>query len=141
MKKKIIFFCPAIGIGGVEKNLYKIVNFFAIKNQIVYLITFRKNNTQKKFHKNVKIIDSTFFGNFPLPNFLKILFCYLNYFWKFGFKKNLLFVSFQSNLYFILLAKFTQNKIIARSNAAPNYYISNRFKKKYFKLYTKWLIK
>ncbi len=132
MKKKIIFFCPAIGTGGVEKNLYKIVNFFAIKNQIVYLVTFRKNNIQKKFHKNVRIIDSFFFGNFPLPNFMKILFCYLNYFWKFGFRKNLLFVSFQSNLFFILLAKFTQNKIIARSNAAPNYYISNRFKKKIF---------
>ena len=77
----------------------------------------------------LKLLIALFLGIFLYQIFLKILFCFLNYFWKFGFEKNLLFVSFQSNLYFILLAKFTQNKIIARSNAAPNYYISNRFKK------------
>ena len=48
------------------------------------------------------------------------------------YRKNLIFISFQSNLYFILLAKFTKNKIIARSNAAPNYYISNQIKLKLF---------
>ena len=42
MKKKIIFFCPSIEIGGVEKNLYKVVNFFSSKNEDVSLITFNK---------------------------------------------------------------------------------------------------
>ena len=33
MKKKIIFFCPSIEIGGVEKNLFKVVNFFSFKKK------------------------------------------------------------------------------------------------------------
>ena len=65
------------------------------------------------------------------PYFLKVIFCYLNYFLNFRLRKNNVFISFQSNLYFILLAKLTGNKIIARSNAAPNYYISNSFKKNF----------
>jgi len=54
MKKKIIFFCPSIEIGGVEKNLYKVVNFFSIKNEDVSLITFNKKNVQKNLIKILK---------------------------------------------------------------------------------------
>ena len=53
---------------------------------------------------------------------------------EYGLKRNSTFVSFQSNLYFILLAKLTRNKIVARSNAAPNYYISNQFKLRIFQI-------
>ena len=133
MKKKIIFFCPSIEIGGVEKNLFKVVNFFAKKNKKVYLITFNKN-ISRKFHKKVQILNNNNIGNFNYPYFIKLFVCFINYFSKFGLKKNNTFVSFQSNLYFILLAKLTGNKIIARSNAAPNYYISNFAKKKLFQL-------
>jgi len=132
MKKKIIFFCPSIEIGGVEKNLYKVVNFFSIKNEDVSLITFNKKNVQKKFNKNIKIISSNFLSNFNFPYIIKTLLCLINYFLKYGFQKNIILVSFQSNLYCILIAKLTKNKIIARSNAAPNYYVSNQLKKKVF---------
>jgi glycosyltransferase involved in cell wall biosynthesis len=133
MKKKIIFFCPSIEVGGVEKNLYKVINFLARKEIDLYLITLSKN-LKGKFHKKVKIINNNFIDNINYPNFFKIFFCYLNYFLKFGIKKNNIFVSFQSNLYFIILAKLTGNKIVARSNAAPNFYISNSFKKKIFQI-------
>ena len=133
MKKKIIFFCPSIEIGGVEKNLYKVINFFAHKNLDLYLITLSKN-LGNKLNKKVKIINFNLFGDFNYPYFLKVIFCYLNYFLNFQFRNNNIFVSFQSNLYFILLAKLTGNKIVARSNAAPNYYISNSLKKKIFKI-------
>lgn len=133
MNKKIIFFCPSIEIGGVEKNLYKVVNYFAQKNLDLYLITFSKN-LSNKISKKVKIINCNLIGNLNYPYFLKIIFCYLNYFLNFRLRKNNVFISFQSNLYFILLAKLTGNKIVARSNAAPNYYITNSFKKKIFKL-------
>ena len=133
MNKKIIFFCPSIETGGVEKNLYKVINFFAQKNLDLYLITLSKNFSGK-LSKKVKIINCNLIGNLNYPYFFKVIFCYFNYFLNFQLKKNNIFVSFQSNLYFILLAKLTGNKIIARSNAAPNYYISSSFKKKVFKL-------
>ncbi len=133
MRKKIIFFCPAIDIGGVEKNLFKVVNFFSSKKkEDVSIITFDKKNIREKFNKNIKFIDANFLGIKNLPYFIKVLFCIIGYFFKYGLQKNLTFVSFQSNLYFILLAKLTCNKIVARSNAAPNYYISNRLKLKLF---------
>ena len=130
MKKKIIFFCPSIEIGGVEKNLYKVINFFAQKNIDLYLVTSNKN-LKAKFHKRIKILNYSI-GDFNYPYFFKIILCYLNYLFKFGLKKNNVFVVFQSNLYFILLAKLTGNKVVARSNAAPNYYITNFVKKKIF---------
>ena len=132
MKKKIIFFCPSIEIGGVEKNLFKVANFLSAKNEDVSVITFDEKHVYKNFSKNVKIISVKFLNKLNLPYFFKVLFCIINYFLKYGLKKNLIFVSFQSNLYFILLAKLTRNKIIARSNAAPNYYISNYVKLKLF---------
>lgn len=132
MKKKIIFFCPSIEVGGVEKNLFKIVNFFSHRQEDVYIITFDQKNINNNFSKKVKIISFKLLSKLNLPYFIKALLCIINYFIKFGLKKNLTFVSFQSNLYFILLAKFTKNKIIARSNAAPDYYISNQIKLKLF---------
>ena len=65
---------------------------------------------------------------------MKVLFCIISYFLEYGLQRNSTFVSFQSNLYFILLAKLTRNKIVARSNAAPNYYISNQFKLRIFQI-------
>ena len=132
MKKKIIFFCPSIEIGGVEKNLFKIINFFSSKQQNIFLITFDKKNIKKKLNTNINILSIEFLKNYKLPYFIKVLFCIFNYFLNFGLKRNCIFFSFQSNLYFILLAKLTKNRIIARSNAAPNYYISNMFKLKLF---------
>ena len=79
MNKKIIFFCPSIEIGGVEKNLYKIINFFAQKNLDLYLITFSKN-FNGKLSKKVKIISCNLIGSLNYPYFLKVIFCYLNYF-------------------------------------------------------------
>lgn len=135
MKKKIIFFCPSIEIGGVEKNLFKIVNFFSFKKKDdISIITFDKKNCKERFNKNIKFISSNFLDIKYLPHFVKVLFCIIRYFLEYGLQRNLTFVSFQSNLYFILLAKLTRNRIVARSNAAPNYYISNQFKLRIFQI-------
>ena len=88
---------------------------------------------KRKFNKNIKFISSNFLGIKNLPHFVKVLFCIISYFLEYGLQKfNVCF--FQSNLYFILLAKLTRNKIVARSNAAPNYYISNQFKLRIFQI-------
>ncbi len=131
--KKIIFFCPTVELGGVGKNLFKVINFYANKEKNVYLVTFNGKIISKHLNKNIKLIDTTFFGSLKLPYLLKVILCIFNYLFTFGLKRKNIFISFQSNLYFILLAKITGNKIIARSNAAPNYYINSTFKKLIFK--------
>ena len=133
MKKKIIFFCPTIGVGGVEKNLFKVINYLLGKDEFVYLITYSDNKIKKKFSKKLIIINGKDYFKTNLPYFLKVLICAINYISHFSFNENNVFVSFQSNLYFILLAKITGNKIIARSNAAPNFYLNNVIKKFIFK--------
>ncbi len=45
-EKKIIFFCPSIEEGGVEKNLINICNGIA-RNQKISLITANKNKKKK----------------------------------------------------------------------------------------------
>ncbi len=133
MKKKIIFFCPTIELGGVGKNLFKVINFFAENEEQVYLITYSKKNLAKKINNKVRILNISFEDSSRLPYFFIVISCILKYLRKFGFKRNNIFISFQSNLYFILLAKITGNKIIARSNSAPNYYINSIFKKFIFR--------
>ena len=93
-----------------------------------------KKTEKEKFNKNIKFISSNFLDIKNLPHFVKVLFCIISYFLEYGLQRNSTFVSFQSNLYFILLAKLTRNKIVARSNAAPNYYISNQFKLRIFQI-------
>ena len=58
MKKKIIFFCPSIEIGGVEKNLFKVVNFFSFKKkEDISIIIYDKKKDKKKLNKNIKFIS------------------------------------------------------------------------------------
>ena len=85
-EKKIIFFCPSIEIGGVEKNLYKVINFLAQKNIDLYLVTLNKN-INKKFNKKIQIINKNFLGGINYPYFLKVVLCVINYFLIFGLKK------------------------------------------------------
>ena len=111
MKKKIIFFCPSIEVGGVEKNLFKIANFFSRKNEEVYIITFDQKNINNKFSKKIKIISVKFLSKLYLPYFIKVLFCILNILLNLDYR-NLIFISFQSNLYFILLESLPRIRLL-----------------------------
>ena len=78
MKKKIIFFCPSIEVGGVEKNLFKIVNFFSHRHEDVYIITFDQKNINNNFSKKVKIINFKLLSKLKLPYFIKVLLCIIS---------------------------------------------------------------
>lgn len=56
MKKKIIFFMPAMEGGGVEKNLVMLANFFSKKIPNIKLITFDELY-KTKLNKNIKYIS------------------------------------------------------------------------------------
>ena len=126
--KELTIFCPTIGVGGVEKNLYLILNYLIKKNLKINLITC--NFEKKKYlHKKINIIGPNN-TNFSKSNRLfKIILC-LIYFFKSGLnKKKTILFSFQSNIYLIIVAYLTNHKIISRINASPDIYLKNSIKR------------
>ncbi len=129
---KIIFFCPSIEEGGVEKNLINICN--NLSNEFdINLITANKN---KK-----KLFNSKINFHCPKNNFfnkknrlLKTLICaYLLIINFYG--KRFPIISFQANIAAIIFSKILNSKVIIRSNSSPNYYANNYIKRKVMKFF------
>ncbi len=129
-QKKIIIFMPSIEGGGVEKNLFLISNFLSSKFKKTKLIT-SSNNTQK-ISKKIHITSFKLF-NFFKNRYLKILFSCVLLFIELLKNKDVIILSFQANLYAILIAKFFRVKIIVRLNSSPSGWLSKNWKKRLFK--------
>ena len=139
MTPKLNFYYPSIEHGGLEKNLFSLINSLAEKKYKVNFITY-VNNTKKKeikeifyFHKKINVITSKFFFKFN-NRYLKYIFCFIRLIF-FCIKENGLIVSFQGNILAIIAAKLTRSKIIIRCNTAPSKYINNLYKKSFFKFF------
>lgn len=125
--RRIIFFCPSMEEGGVEKNLINICNGLSLDRKIS-IITANKN--KKKYFKNkIEFISST--SNFynSKIRLIKSLFCIYLLLKKHKDKEAIL-VSFQSNILAIIFSKLLSYKIIIRLNQSPNNYAKNYFKRK-----------
>ena len=72
-KKKLIVFIPSIEDGGVEKNLYLILNYISKKIGLIDLITF-DNKNYHKFNKKINIINPLLNFSFFLVENLNIYF-------------------------------------------------------------------
>ena len=133
ISKKIIIFMPFIGSGGVEKNLFLISNYLSKKFGKIFLITSSKKFITK-FNKKVKLITPE--KDLPENSNLKFkYFICLYVLLKFILKnKSSLVLSFQANLYCILLCKFFNVKIITRSNASPSGWYNNFIKRFIYKI-------
>ena len=115
-KKEIVFFCPQISDGGLEKTLINYLNYFS-KNNDISLITNTNNDKQLKLiKKKVKII------NFRIRCLIQFrlvnnLFCAFQLF-RF-LNKNTIIFSLQDH-FFILLFKFfgLKTKLIIRTPTA-----------------------
>ena len=132
VSKNLIIFMPFIGGGGVEKNLFLISNYLSKKFGRIILITSSKK-FKPKFNNKVKFITpkSSLPDNFNLR--LKYLIC-LYILLKFILKnKNSLVLSFQANIYCILICKLFNIKIITRSNSSPSGWYHNFIKKFIYK--------
>ena len=105
-RKKIVFFCPSIEEGGVEKNLINITNLLS-KNFQINLVTANKNKS-KYFNKDIKFIspNNDFFNT--KNRSLKILICL--YLLITQCKSYTLIFSFQANITAIIIAKFLKKK-------------------------------
>ena len=135
--KDILIFCPSIEYGGVGKNLFITSNYLAKKylNKKIYLIS-ANNDQKKKFSSKIKLfIPSTKrFNN--SKRLLKSLISILIFIKNFR-KKDIVILSFQSNIIAILLAKIFDKKVIIRSNTSPEKFANNFFKKFFFKNFFK----
>ena len=123
--KNIIFFCPSIEEGGVEKNLINICNGFHKKYKI-YVITANKNKN-KFFKKKINFISpkTNFFDN--KSRIIKSVFCV--YLLLKNYNKKNVIVSFQSNILAIVMSRILNYKVIIRSNQSPNNYAKNIIKR------------
>ncbi len=130
--KNIIFFCPSIEEGGVEKNLINICNGIVERHKVT-LITANKNK-YIFFKKRINFIspNTNFFNN--RSRFFKSLICVYLLIKYSNSKKDLIF-SFQSNIIAIILAIILKRKIIIRSNASPNFYANSYLKRKFFSFF------
>ncbi len=133
-KKKILFFCPQISDGGIEKTLINYLNHFSINNEI-YLVTNTFNTKQLKLiSKRVKIIN--FKINFLIKlRILNNLICSFLLI-KFTNKETIIF-SVQEH-FFLLLFKFfgLKSKLVIRTPTAisntKNKYEAQFLDKKHF---------
>ena len=129
---EIIIFFPSIEKGGADKNLFMISNFLAKKLDNVSILTCSKKYKSK--FKNIKYIGPTsnFCENFGRS--LKTLFCIYYLIKTILLKKNILVLSFQSNIFSIIICKIFSIKIITRSNSFPNDWTKSFLKKWIFKV-------
>ena len=129
--RDLIIFIPSIEGGGVEKNLFYLSNYIQSKFKNIYLITADKFKINT-FGKNIQLImpNTTYFKN--KNRFVKSLVCSYLLFKNFKKKKALVF-SLQSNFFSIIFSKVINAKVIIRLNTSPEKYISNTYKRFFFK--------
>lgn len=134
-KKSLIFFNPSIEGGGVEKNLFSLLNNINKKKYNVFFCTFNKEY-KKKFKQLFSLSDKVktiYPKKYYIKNnrLLKIIFCTISLI-IFNYKKKIPIISFQGNIFAIIAAKITRSKIIIRCNTDPTKYINNYILKKIF---------
>ena len=130
MKTLIIFF-PSIESGGVEKNFYYLLHYFSKKFEKIIIVTSSKVN-KKQYPKKINFlnINSIFWLN--RNRLIKSIICFFLGLSLYSQKQKII-LSFQSNIFSIILSKIINSKIIIRLNTSPEKYISSPFKKIIFK--------
>jgi len=133
VKKNIVFFIPSIEGGGVEKNFFLITNYLSKKYKKIFIVT-ADTKYKKIFNKNIFLIcpKSTKWEKKSriIKTFISI-FLLIKYFKT----KELIIISFQSNVSSILVSKIFGYKIIIRLNTSLKKYINSSIKKYFYKFF------
>ena len=129
----LIVFIPFIGGGGVEKNVFLISNFLSKKVKNVKICTISKK-FKKKFNSKIKFICPKKNYSENLNIRIKYLICLYELFKFLKSNKNSVVLSFQANIYCIIICKIFSIKIITRSNSAPIGWSKNFIKRYIFKI-------
>ena len=91
------------------------------------------NKYKKKFDKKIKFISPQKKISENLNIRLKYILCLFLLFKLFLKNKNFTVISFQANIYCILLCKLFNVQVIVRSNSSPSGWYHNNFKKFVYK--------
>jgi glycosyltransferase involved in cell wall biosynthesis len=134
MKKKLIIFMPSIEKGGVGKNFFAISNFLTDYIEKITIITANNNHNNKINNKIFIKCPSNNFWNNKKRIFKYIICIYLFICEIINTKDKIIILSFQANLFAIVIAKIFNKKIIVRTNSSPTSYINNKIKKVIFYL-------
>lgn len=130
--KKLILFMPFIGIGGVEKNLFIIANFFSKKFKNVIVCTASKNS-KNKFNKKISFLTPKKNISDRLNVRFKYIICLYLLFKYLLRNKDTTVFSFQANIYCILICSIFNIKVIIRNNSSPSGWYHNIFKRFIYK--------
>ena len=131
--KSLLIFIPSIENGGVEKNLYLIANYLAKTNLSVKILTAFEDK-KKLFDKKIRIISLKRKNIIIKSRLIKTLIT-IALFIRYFYNKNIIILSFQSNIVAILLGFIFNKKVIVRSNTSPEKYIKNTIKKLIIKFF------
>ena len=134
-KKRLIVFMPSMEGGGVEKNIILITNYLSKHIKKISLITYDKK-FKSKFEKKINFISS----QKPKKNvdkYYKYFVCCLMLIREFFKKDNCIVLSFQANIYSLIISKIFNFKIILRSNSSPSGWSKSTIKNFIFKFMLK----
>ena len=134
LNKKLILFMPSIDGGGVEKNLFIISNYLIQKIPNIIIISF-DNKFNQKFNNKIKFVYFTK-KKLKINKYFKYLACLILLIKEMIFQRAVV-LSFQANIYSIILCKIFQTPIISRSNSSPSGWGGGFFKKLIFKNFLK----
>ena len=127
----LVIFMPSIEGGGVEKNLFLIANFLSSKfNRLIFITCSTKI---KKLNKRIKIINFNIFKIRINFRFFKIIISSLLLFIQLLKNKNVVVLSFQANIYAILISSLLNRRVIVRLNSSPTGWLKNNLKRILFK--------
>lgn len=126
-QKKIIIFNPSLETGGVEKNLYLILKFLNKSVQNINIITCDKEKLLNKgFSRKIIISPNNFKHNRRIIKYFACLYLLIKEI--IVNNGNIQVLSFQANLYAILVCKFFNIKIVVRSNSSSYGWATNYVK-------------
>ena len=135
-KKKLLIFIPSIEDGGVEKNLFIILNYLKLKIKDIHLVTFDKSK-KNYFSKQIKIINPILNFSFFKGRYPKYILCLLLLIKIFVFDRNYLVLSFQANIYVLIISKIFNLRVISRSNSSSAGWNQNLIKQFIFSYFLK----
>ena len=133
LSKNLILFMPSIDGGGVEKNLIIIANYLIKKISKLTIITYDAR-FNSMFDKRINIVNYKKKYK-DEKKYYKYFICIILLIKEFLKERKVLVVSFQANIYVLILSTFLKFRIIIRSNSAPIGWSQNFIKKKIFKFF------
>ena len=126
-KNELIIFNPSIEYGGVEKNLFLIANYLSKKIKKITFISADK--APNKFSKKIKLVTPFFNVKNSIGRPFKYFVCLFILIFKIlSNHRNCVILSFQANIYAIIICCLFRIKIISRSATSPSGWSKGTFK-------------